>query len=115
MSDLLDDAIDAETRAALDASRRGDHAKAFHHLERAHILSQRLTLRHVHVHWLMLKHGIVTRNPREILGQTLRIIAAALFSRIWVPTGNTGGANVSAMRPMPVPDDLRDLLERHRA
>ena len=112
MSDLLDDAIDAETGAALDASRRGDHAKAFHHLERAHILGQRITLRHVYVHWLMLKHGIVTRNPREILGQTLRIIAAALFSRIWVPTGNTGGANVSAMRPMPIPDDLRHLLER---
>lgn len=115
MSDALHDAIDAEIRAALEASQRGHDADAFHHLERAHILSQRLTLRHVQVHWLMLKHGIVTRNPREIAGQSVRIIAAALFSRIWVPMGNTGGANVGAMRSMPIPDDLRQLLERHTA
>jgi hypothetical protein len=35
-----------------------------------------------------------------------------VFSRIWVPIGNTGGARVSALRPMPLPDDLRALLER---
>jgi hypothetical protein len=38
-------------------------------------------------------------------------LAAALFSRLWVPVGNTGGANVSAFRPMPVPEDLQRLLE----
>src|SRR5690242_18165575 len=115
MSDALHDAIDAEVLSASEASRRGAYANAFHHLERAHILSQRITIRHVQVHWLMLNHGIVARNPREIFGQFARIIAAALFSRIWVPTGNTGGANVSAMRPMPIPDDLRHLLERRGA
>jgi hypothetical protein len=52
------------------------------------------------------------RQVRELLGQTTRIAAAALFSRLWVPEGNTGGANVSAIRPMPIPDDLRDLLSR---
>jgi hypothetical protein len=115
MGDPLHDAIDAEVRTAFEASGRADYADAFHHLERAHILSQRLTIRHVQVHWLMLKHGVVAGDPREILGQLARITAAALFSRIWVPTGNTGGANVSAMRPMPVPDDLRRLLERRGA
>jgi len=115
MSDALHDAIDAEVLSASEASWRGAYAHAFHHLERAHILSQRLTIRHVQVHWLMLNHGIVARNPREIFGQFVRIIAAALFSRIWIPTGNTGGANVSAMRPMPIPDDLRHLLERRGA
>jgi hypothetical protein len=112
MSDALDHAIDTEILGTIDAWERGDYVRAFHHLERAHILSQRRTVRHVQVHWLMLKHGILTRNRREIFGQSIRIIAAALFSRIWVPPGNTGGANVSAMRPMPIPDDLRDLLER---
>jgi hypothetical protein len=115
MSIALHDAIDAEIHIAFEASGRGEYARAFHHLERAHILSQRLTLRHVQVHWLMLKHGIVARDSREILGQSARIIAAALFSRIWVPMGNTGGANVSAMRPMPIPDDLRHLLDRRSA
>ena len=114
MSDPLHAAIDVEVRAAFDAARCGDHARAFRHLERAHILSQRLTIRHVQVHWLMLKHGVVVRDSREIFGQLVRIIAAALFSAIWVPAGNTGGANVSAMRPMPIPDDLRPLLDSHR-
>jgi hypothetical protein len=30
------------------------------------------------------------------------------------PVGNTGGANVSALLPMPIPDDLRAILDtRH--
>ncbi|HEY2817391.1 MAG TPA: DUF3703 domain-containing protein [Casimicrobiaceae bacterium] len=111
MNEALHDAIDAEVLRALEAYRHTDYDDAFHHLERAHILCQRFTIRHVQVHCLMLKHGIVARNRREVLGQLVRIIAAALFSRIWVPTGNTGGANVSAMRPMSIPDDLRQLLE----
>ena len=41
-------------------------------------------------------------------------MTAALFSRLWVPAGNTGGANVSAMRPMPVPPDLQALLDSVR-
>jgi hypothetical protein len=43
-----------------------------------------------------------------------RIAAAAVFSRLWVPVGNTGGANVSAMRPMPVPSDLQAILDADR-
>ena len=33
-------------------------------------------------------------------------------SIFWVPTGNTGGANVNPLKPMPVPDDLRPYLDR---
>ncbi|HQY36224.1 MAG TPA: DUF3703 domain-containing protein [Pseudomonadota bacterium] len=32
------------------------------------------------------------------------------MTRIWVPPGNTGGANVPALRPMPVSDELRQWL-----
>ena len=28
------------------------------------------------------------------------------------PVGNTGGADVSVFRPMPIPDDLRAALEQ---
>jgi hypothetical protein len=59
----------------------------------------------------MLKYAVVLRSPQEVLGQLARILAAALLSRIWVPVGNTGRANVSAMRPMPIPDDLQRLLD----
>jgi Protein of unknown function (DUF3703) len=100
-----------ELNAANAATVRGDAVTAFRHLERAHILSQRSTWQHVYVHWLMLKLGASASNWREVLGQLSRIIAAAIFSRIWVPVGNTGRANVSALKPMPIPDDLRAILE----
>ena len=115
MSDALRQAFESELLGAFEASRLADYDRAFYHLERAHIIGQRFTTRHVRVHWLMLKYGLVLRRPREVLGQLVRIVAAALFSRIWVPIGNTGRANVNAMRPMPIPDDLRYLLEKHGA
>lgn len=110
MRGALRTAYDSELDAASAATTRGNAEAAFRHLERAHILSQRYTGQHVRVHWLMLKQGASGRDWREVLGQLSRIIAAAAFSRIWVPTGNTGRANVSAMKPMPVPDDLRRIL-----
>jgi hypothetical protein len=82
----------------------------FAHLERAHVLAQRMTVRHTYVHWLMLVAGWRRRDYRESLGQVTRMLASILFSRLWVPRGNTGRARVSALRPMPVPEDLRDLI-----
>lgn len=107
-------AYEAELNAARAAAAQGEVGVAFHHLERAHILSQRHTWKHVHVHWLMLRLGASTRAWREVIGQSTRIVAAAVFSRIWVPIGNTGRAHVSALKPMAVPDDLRALLESGR-
>ena len=113
--EALHQALDSEMQNARRAFRAGEHDRAFHHLERAHILSQRFTLRHVQVHWVMLKYGAALKMPREVVGQAVRIVAAAMFSRIWVPVGNTGRANVSALRPMPIPDDLRHLFEEGMA
>ncbi|HVJ62628.1 MAG TPA: DUF3703 domain-containing protein, partial [Tahibacter sp.] len=96
-------AFDEEWKAAGLARQAGDFAQAMHHLERAHILGQRHTRLHVRSHvgmWLLARER---RDWREALGQIPRIVAAALFSRVWVPHGNTGGANVSAFRPMPAP------------
>jgi hypothetical protein len=103
-------ALDREWAAALEARTRGDFSNAFAHLERAHILSQRFTGAHVRTHLLMFGLGWRRRDQRELLGQVSRAIAAAVFSRIWIPEGNTGGANVSAFRSMPVPDELREIL-----
>jgi hypothetical protein len=92
------------------ARARGELDIAFAHFERAHILGQRFTWLHVRAHAAMFEVGWQRRDARELLGQSLRIAAAALLSRIWVPEGNTGGADVSAVKPMPVPEDLRVLL-----
>lgn len=92
----------------------GELSEAFHHFERAHILGQRRTRLHVRAHVAMLKVGWMRGDTREIIGQLSRIVAAALFSRLWVPEGNTGGASVSALKPMPVPEDLARILFRSR-
>lgn len=66
---------------------------------------------HVRSHLAMLRVGLARRDAREVIGQLLRIPAGALGSAAGlVPLGNTGGANVSAFRPMPIADDLARLL-----
>lgn len=82
----------------------------FVHLERAHVLAQRMTIRHAYVHWMMLVAGLRRGDYRETIGQISRMLAAVLFSRLWVPRGNTGRARVSALKPMPIPEDLRHLF-----
>lgn len=110
MRPTLAAAFEHEMASAAQARAAGDLARAFAHYERAHVLGQRATWRHVRSHLGMFAVGWARRDAREIVGQSTRLLAATLFSRIWVPVGNTGGANVGAMRPMPIPDDLRALL-----
>ena len=101
-----------ERAAAASARRQGDPALEWHHLERAHILSQPMAVPHIRTHVDMLGYAVHRRDPRELAGQLFRLVVAgpgSLTGRY--PVGNTGGANVSAFRPMPIPDDLRPLLE----
>lgn len=101
-----------ELKLATEKEQGGDLPAALAHLERAHILGQRSTLAHVRTHWRMLRVGSRLGDGREVRGQVARLIAALLFSRIWVPIGNNGRANVSAMKPMPIPVDLQRFFER---
>jgi len=110
MTQRLHAAIRSEWEHSRSAALAGDIQRAFSHLERAHILSQRLTVMNGRTHRRMLAIGWRRRDAREILGQLSRTLAAACFSRIWVPLGNTGGANVSALKPMPLPPDLAAIL-----
>ncbi len=88
------------------------YSVCFVHLERAHVLSQRMTVRHFYVHWRMFVTGLYQRDLREVVGQLPRLLAALLFSRIWVPAGNSGRARVNPFQPMAIPEDLRRLLSR---
>ncbi len=108
-------AVDAELQSASAADRAGQALLSFRHLERAHVLGQASTVQHVRVHVRMLVWGLKQRSLREIMGQLLRIVGAATKTAIgWVPAGNTGGANVSPIKPLPIPDDLRITIERAR-
>lgn len=107
--------VERELEAARIARRLGNAAAAFSRLERAHVLGQASTLLHVRVHWHMLVWGLRERSAREVLGQGLRIAGAALMTPLGrVPWGNTGGANVSPFRPMPVPSDLQQAIDAAR-
>ena len=103
----------SEERAAARASKSaGDVPGEWAHLERAHILSQPIARAHVRTHVAMLRVAARRRDWREIRGQLLRVVVAgpgSLTGRY--PVGNTGGANVSATLVMPIPDDLRQILD----
>jgi hypothetical protein len=107
--------VQAELQAARQAEARGDAGAAFRHLERAHVLGQEATALHVRVHWRMFLWAVRRRKPAEVAGQLGRLVAAALVTGLgWLPHGNTGGADVSAFRRMPIPDDLQRLIDAAR-
>jgi hypothetical protein len=59
----------------------------------------------------MLATGVHVRDVREVWGQLLRLAVAgpgSLTGRY--PVGNTGRARVPATQPMPIREDLADLL-----
>lgn len=100
-----------ERDAAGAARRRGDTSGEWKHLERAHILSQPMVVPHLRTHVAMLGAGLRRHDRREVVGQLLRLVVAgpgSLTGRY--PAGNTGGADVSALAPMPIPEDLRPYL-----
>ncbi|MGD9968224.1 MAG: DUF3703 domain-containing protein [Hyphomonadaceae bacterium] len=108
--------VDHELARAAPAERAGDAAAGFRHLERAHVLGQASTVQHVRAHWAMLIWALRHRAPREVRGQITRLIGAA--TKTWIgliPSGNTGGANVSAFKAMPIPGDLADIIAAARS
>lgn len=108
---VLQHAWSAERDEARDAHERGDFTGEWFHLERAHILSQPVAVRHVRTHVAMLRHGLRARDRREVVGQLFRMLVAGPGSITGrYPVGNTGGAGVSAMAAMAIPDDLRVIL-----
>ena len=113
MAEKIKKFIDAEVEKAKMLMSENDFEAAFRHLERAHILGQAITYEHTRVHFLMLKVGWKRKDFREIFGQILRLAGASTKTPFGLyPTGNTGGANVSPFKPMPVPDDLQLILKQ---
>ena len=101
MGQVIREAFDREWQLSRAARDAGDLDAAFDHLERAHILGQRSTRLHVRSHVGMLGIAWRRRDAREITGQLTRIVAAALFSRLWVPVGNTVAPTSVPRAPCP--------------
>jgi Protein of unknown function (DUF3703) len=107
--------VQLELDAASLAEAREERALAFSHLERAHVLGQAATFEHVRVHWRMLLWALRHRDAGQAAGQIGRLAAATALTGIgWFPQGNTGGADVSAFRRMPIPPDLQRVIDDAR-
>lgn len=105
--------VDIEIKQASNSLKVNDIKGSFHHLERAHVLGQAVTVEHTRVHWLMLKIGLKKKDYREVFGQLFRIIGASTKTPFGIyPTGNTGGANISPFKSLAIPDDLQEIIRK---
>ncbi|GAB2545403.1 hypothetical protein GCM10027189_30210 [Rufibacter soli] len=105
-----------EINAYHEGMLKGDLQVAWVHLERAHILGQPYPLEHTAVHFQMLLFGVRTRNVKEIVGQIPRLLVGGIKS--WagkIPVGNTGGANVPPLKPLPIPYDLQAIIRQAKS
>jgi hypothetical protein len=94
------------------ALAQGDRKKAFSILEDAHVIGQQSTFFHCLVHYKMLRHGLRYHDVREVFGQIVRLVGAFTKTAIGlVPIGNTGGANVSPFKRLPVSKDNQVILD----
>lgn len=108
--------VTSELAGADRARLSGSAGQEFVHLERAHVLGQESTYWHVKVHVLMLRWAIRNRSVGEMLGQAFRIVGAATKTAFGlVPQGNTGGADVSPFRKMPIAPELAASIQKARS
>jgi Protein of unknown function (DUF3703) len=104
--------VDLEVQASAAAVKQGSLDVAFAHLERAHVLGQASTVEHVRIHCLMFLWGLKRGSPKEMVGQIFRIVGAATKTAIgFVPSGNTGGANISPFKRLPIEADLAAIIK----
>lgn len=111
MNPILKEAFNKEMKIAKEFYLTQNWDEAFSHLEKAHILGQRNAIPHTFNHWWMLKVGIRKKDGKEILGQVIRLLVAgigSIFGR--APIGNTGGANIGIMTPLPIADDIAQIF-----
>lgn len=113
MKTALKQAFDAEMAEATRHYHNKEFNQAFKHLEVAHVLGQRYVIPHTVSHWWMLKIAFKRRSVAEVMGQAVRIVLGILGSAVGiVPTGNTGGTNISMFKKLPIAPDLRKLVDR---
>ncbi len=113
--DSIPSEVDAHIRSLLDSARhltKDDTDQAWSQLEDAHVLAQVWARPHIRVHVAMLRLGFITRDPKEVFGQLIRVVVAGPGSKSGkVPIGNTGRAREPLTTTRPLREDLRELLE----
>ncbi len=99
--------VQEQLNLANKARQRGSVSDEFKHLENAHVLGQSSTYHHTRVHLLMMFWGVRQSDWREVVGQVLRTIGAVTKTYLgWIPTGNTGGTDISPFKPLPIAPEM---------
>ena len=106
-----DNAFVQRLDAGYAALRAGHADRAYGLFEEAHVLGQARTVSHVRSHWAFLCWSLRFGDRRETAGQGPRLLAAALFTWLWMPRGNTGGARIGAFESRPIPPTLQAYME----
>ena len=105
--------VEQELILAKQARKQNNAGVEFKHLENAHVLGQASTLLHTKVHVFMLFWAVRQVNIKEGLGQVMGIVGAATKTAIgFIPAGNTGGANVSPFKVLPVSPKLASIITK---
>lgn len=95
------------------ACKSRDYTAAWVHLERAHILAQKMPLLHMIAHLKMLKLALRQQNTQEVLAQFNRLILAWPSSLLGIlPPGNVGSSRVGPFVKMEIPKDPQKILSR---
>lgn len=116
MNQKLKTAFDERMDLAKSFYAQGEMGKAFAALEQAHILGQAYVKPHVLVHYWMLKVGLKKGDYNEVLGQLVRLPLGIVGSlRGTIPVGNTGGANIGMFKSLPIPTELKAILDSDEA
>lgn len=106
--------FEAELHMSKIMLAKGDFRQAWHFLERAHILGQAWPVQHTKAHWKMILFACRIKDTKEIIGQIPRLIMGGVKSFVGkIPVGNTGGADVSPLKPMGISADLRDIINKY--
>ena len=104
--------LQEEVLLANELTDRGNLDGAFRHLERVHVLGQTDVRWHVLAHWLMLKIAIRRGRGMAAMGQAARIVLGAIGSAVGIiPTGNTGGSDVSMFARMPIAPEVLRVMQ----
>lgn len=109
-------AFEADMAAAKHLMQAGRLDRAMRHLERAHVIGQNHVMPHVRSHWAMFQIAVKRHSPADGLGQAARIVLGALGSAVGVvPTGNTGGTDISMFARLPIDHEITALITQDRA
>ena len=112
MNPVQSSAFKTEIAQAKSFIAAGNLEAGFAYLERAHVIGQNYVLPHITSHWVMFRVEMRRRRLAAALGQLVRIVLGALGSAVGaVPTGNTGGTDISMFKRMPIEAELQRIID----